>query len=133
MAPARKPPLPRRRPTAPETAPDAPDTAEDADQVEEAQVVEDVAVEDDMGHPAEPGEYPPVDKNGEPDGYIITGDDKVKESWFEKSKDNDELVVPRKAILKRVYPPNTLTPSYVQLAVEGVPMTKAAAVRLGTY
>jgi hypothetical protein len=143
MATAHKPPI-RRRATPREDAPDAPDATEEADVEEDDQDAEetadadagaeDKAPEDDSGHPAEPHDYPPVEKNGEPKGvYILDGDDEIKESWFEKSEDNSELVVPKKTILKKVYAVNTVTPSYVQLAVEGVAMTKQAAAGLGKY
>lgn len=132
----RKPPLQRRR----STAQDAPTPAEDTTPVETPQEPEDRAqeadeddVQDDMGHPAEPRVYLPVQKNSEPDDvYVLGPGEQVQESWFDVAKENSELVVPKKPIVRKVYPPNTVTPTYVQLAIQGVAMTKVAAVALAS-
>lgn len=61
-----------------------------------------------------------------PNAFVIDEDNKASADWFEEDPNNDMIVYAKEDIVEKVYPPNTVTPSYIQRVGKGAGMTKAA-------
>lgn len=75
--------------------------------------------------------YPPADKaTPPPNSYILEDGDQVKKSWFDEDPSNDNLVAPKKDIIRKFVPTNSVTPVFLVVATAGHVMTKIEAEKI---